>query len=80
LSASVSLPRRDQQAVGFLIGGGGRRLLCFAAREADVVGLAPRIGPDGCGDVASVLLEATAEKIEWIREAVTDDAGNAAGS
>jgi hypothetical protein len=45
-----------------------------------VVGLAPRIGPDGCGDVASVLLEATAEKIEWIREAVTDDAGNAAGS
>jgi probable F420-dependent oxidoreductase len=56
----------------FLIGGGGRRLLSFAAREADVVGLAPRIGPDGRGDVASVLLEATAEKIEWIRAAAGD--------
>jgi hypothetical protein len=52
-----------------LVGGGGRRLLTLAAREADMVGLAPRIARDGRGDVPSVLLDATAEKIEWIRSA-----------
>ncbi len=53
----------------FLIGGGGRRTLTLAGREAQVVGLAPRILPNGRGDPRSMTLEATAEKIEWIREA-----------
>ncbi len=52
-----------------LIGGGGRRLLTLAAREAEIVGLAPRVGEDGRADVASLLAPATAEKIEWVREA-----------
>lgn len=56
----------------FLIGGGGRRTLTLAAREANVVGLAPRILPNGVGDPASVTLAATAEKIEWVREAAGD--------
>jgi probable F420-dependent oxidoreductase len=52
-----------------LIGGGGRRTLTLAAREADTVGLAPRIQPDGRGDPASITFAATAEKIEWVRKA-----------
>ena len=53
----------------FLIGGGGRRTLELAAREADIVGLAPRVLPGGRGDPRSITLEATAEKIGWVREA-----------
>jgi probable F420-dependent oxidoreductase len=57
-----------------MIGGGGRRVLSLAAREADIVSLnfnnrAGIIGPDG---VMSGTADATAEKIEWIREAAGD--------
>lgn len=53
------------------IGGGGRRLLALAAREADIVGLAPRIlpGDEPRVDPRSLTLEAAAEKIAWVREA-----------
>ncbi len=53
-----------------LIGGGGPRVLKIAGREADIVGvnfnlkageITPDLGPDGTAD-------ATARKIEWIRE------------
>jgi probable F420-dependent oxidoreductase len=50
-----------------MIGGGGRRTLTLAAREADVVGLAPRPG-----DPRSFTLAATEEKIGWVREAAGD--------
>ena len=54
----------------FLIGGGGRRLLTLAAREADIVGLAPRIdSATGRGDPTSITIAATEEKIGWVREA-----------
>ncbi len=53
----------------FLIGGGGRRTLELAAREADIVGLAPRILPNGAPDPRSVTFEGTREKIEWVRAA-----------
>jgi probable F420-dependent oxidoreductase len=53
----------------FMIGGGGRRTLTLAAREADIVGVAPRIGPRGAPDLASIGFEATREKIGWVREA-----------
>ncbi len=54
-----------------MIGGGGRRVLSLAAREADIVSLnfnnrSGVIGPDG---VNSGTADATAEKIEWIRSA-----------
>ena len=58
----------------FLIGGGGRRTLALAGREAQIVGLAPRILPMGAGDPASVTVAATAEKIGWAREAAGDRA------
>ncbi|MBR7834515.1 TIGR03621 family F420-dependent LLM class oxidoreductase [Actinospica durhamensis] len=55
------------------IGGGGRRLLTLAAREAQIIGLAPRIGKNAEGlpavDTPSITLAATEEKIGWIREA-----------
>jgi probable F420-dependent oxidoreductase len=56
----------------FLIGGGGRKTLTLAGREAQIVGLAPRILPNGAGDPASVTVTATAEKIGWVREAAGD--------
>lgn len=57
-----------------LIGGGGKRVLTIAAREADIVGINvnlaggkidTRVGPDAT-------VEATDQKIEWIREAAGD--------
>lgn len=54
-----------------MIGGGGRRVLSLAAREADIVSLnfnnrSGVIGPDG---VQSGTADATAEKIGWIKAA-----------
>ncbi len=54
------------------LGGGGRRTLTLAGREAQIVGLAPRIKPIGGEprtDAWSLTAEATEEKIGWIREA-----------
>ena len=60
----------------FLIGGGGRRILTLAAREAAIVGLAPRISSDtGRGDPWSITLAATEEKIGWVRDAAGDRFG-----
>jgi probable F420-dependent oxidoreductase len=53
----------------FFIGGGGRRTLSLAGREADIVGLAPRIQRNGTLDAASLTLAATREKIDWVRAA-----------
>jgi probable F420-dependent oxidoreductase len=59
-----------------LIGGGGRRVLELAAREADIVSLAPRMlrggGPGRPRDPRSVTVAATEEKIGWLREAAGD--------
>jgi len=56
-----------------MIGGGGRATLSFAAREADIVGLAPRMLGGGRGsDPWSFTFAATAEKIGWVREAAGD--------
>ena len=55
------------------IGGGGRRLLTLAGREAQIVGLAPRLTRDAQGapslDTPSITLAATEEKIGWVRAA-----------
>jgi len=53
----------------FFIGGGGRATLALAGREADIVGLAPRVLGGERSDPLSITLAATAEKIEWVREA-----------
>lgn len=56
------------------LGGGGKRLLTLAAREAQIVGLAPRLvnGDRPRLDPRSLTAAATEEKISWIREAAGD--------
>ena len=62
----------------FFIGGGGQRVLTLAAREADIVGLAPRTMPivaDGItvrSDPRSITIAATEEKIAWVHAAAGD--------
>lgn len=56
----------------FLIGGGGRRLLTLAAREANTVALAARFLPSGHQDPRSITTAATKQKLEWIRESAGD--------
>ncbi len=56
------------------IGGGGRRVLTLAGREADIVGLAPRTlavasGATVRSDPRSITVAATEEKIDWVRAA-----------
>lgn len=55
-----------------VIGGGGKRVLEFAAREADIVGIGIKFRPDGWFDWANVSPEATVEKVHWVREAAGD--------
>jgi probable F420-dependent oxidoreductase len=59
------------------LGGGGKRLLTLAAREAQIVGLAPRIvqGDRPRVDAWSLTAAATEEKISWIRQAAGDRFG-----
>ena len=57
-----------------MIGGGSKKILEFAGREADIVSLnfnnrAGMLGPDGMN---SGLAEATARKIEWIKNGAGD--------
>jgi len=56
----------------FLVGGGGPKLLAFAAREADIIGIDPRSLPGGGGDPADITGAAVDRKVGWIREAAGD--------
>jgi probable F420-dependent oxidoreductase len=49
------------------IGGGGKRLLSYAARSADIVGILGQALPQGGVEVASVTEAALAAKVGWIR-------------
>jgi probable F420-dependent oxidoreductase len=57
------------------IGGGGKRLLSVAAREADIVGLLSRARPSGGIDWAEGTEEALARKVGWVREAAGERLG-----
>lgn len=52
-----------------LIGGGSRRILSLAARQADIVSFNIRTTPEGWIDPTSVTLQATQEKVEWVCQA-----------
>jgi probable F420-dependent oxidoreductase len=56
----------------FFIGGGGRRTMTLAGREAQIVGLAPRIGAKARVEPYSLTFAAAREKIGWIRAAAGD--------
>jgi probable F420-dependent oxidoreductase len=66
-----AVPKPVQQPrVPFLVGGGGKRLLGVAARQADIVGIHVRARIDGTGqDWSSALIEDVEQKVGWVREA-----------
>lgn len=51
------------------VGGGGRRLLSIAAREADIVGIIARALPEGGLDVAADSEAMLRQKVDWVRAA-----------
>jgi probable F420-dependent oxidoreductase len=53
----------------FLVGGGSPKLLRFAAQNAQIVGIAPRVLPNGKADVMGCTLAGSEKKIAIIREA-----------
>ncbi|MGH9247191.1 MAG: TIGR03621 family F420-dependent LLM class oxidoreductase [Acidimicrobiales bacterium] len=57
-----------------LIGGGGRRVLSLAAREAEIVGINPnlRSGAVGSDTIAEIVAERVDEKVAWVRHAAGD--------
>ena len=57
-----------------IIGGGGRRVLGIAAREADIVGVNPSLaaGHIGAEVIATTAPEYYDERVGWIREAAGD--------
>jgi probable F420-dependent oxidoreductase len=70
----VGLPRPIQQPwPPIMIGGGGKKLLSVAARQADIVQLMPS-NPNGRSllDASQFSAEAIEEKIGWIRDAGGD--------
>jgi probable F420-dependent oxidoreductase len=68
----ASYPKPVQQpGPPLLIGGGGKRVLSIAAREADIIGINPNLR-DGEVNAASAqdsLPEQTDRKVQWVREA-----------
>ena len=70
ISGFADLPRPMQRPhPPILIGGGGQTTLTLAAREADIVGLAPRAVGDGLPDARSYTFAAAAEKLAWVKAA-----------
>jgi len=72
ITAHDGLPEPAQRPhPPIFLGGGGKRLLTLAGREAQIIGLAPRIvqGEKPGLDAWSITAAATEEKIGWIREA-----------
>jgi probable F420-dependent oxidoreductase len=64
-------PRPPRGCPPIIIGGGGRRVLSIAAREADIVGLNPSLAAGSLGPevAASSVGERYRERIGWVREA-----------
>jgi probable F420-dependent oxidoreductase len=64
------LPRPVQRPhPPFFIGGGSPKLLRLAAQNAQIVGIAPRVRPDGTADVMGCTLAGSEKKIAIIRGA-----------
>src|SRR5215469_10293507 len=51
----------------FFMGGGGKRMLTIAAREADIIGLHVKVNDDGTVDPTERPEAALTKKVEWIR-------------
>src|SRR6188474_931907 len=68
-------PTPVQQPIPIIIGGGGKKVLSLAAREADIVGINANLrsgvaeNPDSAQSATGA---ATDEKLRWVREAAGD--------
>lgn len=51
-----------------ILGGGAKRTLTLAAREADIVSVNIKTTPDGGFDPSSLTAEAAMQKVNWVRE------------
>jgi probable F420-dependent oxidoreductase len=69
-----SVPKPVQQPLPIMIGGGGRKVLTLAGREADIIGINPnlRAGELSSDQAADTVAEQTARKVEWIKEGAGD--------
>jgi probable F420-dependent oxidoreductase len=81
ITAHEGTPKPVQPKLPFLIGGGGKRVLSIAAREADIIGIngtmsAGRVGPEA---LESMTAEAVDAKVAIVREAAAA-VGRAIGS
>lgn len=75
ITAMNGLPKPLQQPhPPVLIGGGGKRVLSLAGREADIVGINPKLttGQVDSSAARNGAPELTDEKITWVREAAGD--------
>lgn len=75
IANAQGLPRPySQPHPKILIGGGGKKVLSIAAREADIVGVNPNLksGYVGPETAASALPDRYRERVQWVREAAGD--------
>ena len=61
-------PRPVQQPVPILIGGGGPRMMRFAARSAEIVGFVPRSLPGGGLDPEGYSEAAMDQRVAWLEQ------------
>jgi len=74
VTASRGFPRPQRGCPPIIIGGGGRRVLSIAAREADIVGVNPSLGSGVVGQEAarSATAQHYRERVGWVREAAAE--------
>jgi probable F420-dependent oxidoreductase len=74
---SWPVPARES-GIPLLVGGGGKRVLSIAARQADIVGINPnlRAGEINTDSARDSLAEQTDRKLQWVREAAGDRFGD----
>ena len=58
------------------MGGGGKKVLSLAGREADIIGLHLRVKDDGTVDASERTEAALAQKVEWVRQAAGERFGS----
>lgn len=68
-AARVSAKPAQRPYPPIMIGGGGKRILSLAAREADTVSIDPIGTPAGTKDLATITAEALEQQIGWVRAA-----------
>jgi probable F420-dependent oxidoreductase len=68
---AVGLPRPPRGCPPIIIGGGSRRVLSIAAREADIIGVNPSLAAGVVGPevIMSAKAERYRERVQWVREA-----------